>query len=171
MKRYATSKFPDRKFVIVTCMDTRLVELLPAAMDIKNGDVKIIKTAGAVVSHPFGSAMRSILVAVYELGVEDIVIAGHYDCGMGSVNPTLIKQKFLTSGIKEETLKTLESSGIDINRWLKGFDSVGESVKNSVRVIRNHPLLPKIPVHGLIIDPKTGRLDVVEDGYSYLEGE
>lgn len=82
-----------------------------------------------------------------------------------------MKQKFLTSGIKEETLKTLESSGIDINRWLRGFDSVGESVKNSVRVIRNHPLLPKIPVHGLIIDPKTGRLDLVEDGYSYLEGE
>ena len=50
--------------VIISCMDTRLVELLPKAMNMRNGDVKIIKVAGAVISHPFGSIMRSILVAV-----------------------------------------------------------------------------------------------------------
>ena len=49
-------------------MDTRLTELLPAALGIKNGDVKLIKNAGGVVMAPFGSVMRSLLVAVYELG-------------------------------------------------------------------------------------------------------
>lgn len=38
-ERYITSKYPDRKIAIVTCMDTRLVELLPAALGVKNGDV------------------------------------------------------------------------------------------------------------------------------------
>src|SRR5450432_4271437 len=61
---FLTDRFPDKKIVIVTCMDTRLTELLPKAMNLKNGDAKFIKIAGAVVAAPFGSVMRSILVAI-----------------------------------------------------------------------------------------------------------
>ncbi|MFE5317306.1 beta-class carbonic anhydrase [Paenibacillus sp. NPDC056579] len=158
---YLTSKFPDKKFVILSCMDTRLIELLPASMNIKNGDVKIIKAAGGVVSTPFGGIMRSIIVAIYELGADEVFVIGHHDCGMSHLNPEKTKQKFIERGIKEETIKTLEYSGLHIERWLRGFDDVAESVKNSVNVIKNHPLVPDIPVHGLIIDPATGKLDVV----------
>ncbi|MCY9444161.1 carbonic anhydrase, partial [Bacillus spizizenii] len=42
---YKTTKFPSKKLVIVTCMDTRLTELLPQAMGLKNGDAKIVKNA------------------------------------------------------------------------------------------------------------------------------
>lgn len=42
-EKFQTSKFPDKKIAILTCMDTRLVELLPAALGIRNGDVKLIK--------------------------------------------------------------------------------------------------------------------------------
>ena len=45
-QRYITNKFPDKKIAIVSFMDTRLIELLPAALGIKNGDAKIIKNAG-----------------------------------------------------------------------------------------------------------------------------
>lgn len=167
---YLTSKFPDRKLVLITCMDTRLIELLPASMNLKNGDVKIIKTAGAVVSHPFGSVMRSILVAIYELNAKEVFIIGHYDCGMSNLNPGAMKQKFVEQGIKEETIRTLEYSGMNLEKWLQGFDNVTDSVKNSVSLIRNHPLLPRnIAVHGLVIDPSTGRLDVVEDGYAFCQ--
>lgn len=38
-RKYETSKYPDKRIAIVTCMDTRLVELLPAALGIRNGDV------------------------------------------------------------------------------------------------------------------------------------
>ena len=68
-RRYETSKYPDKKIAIVTCMDTRLVELLPAALGFRNGDVKLIKNAGGTITNPFDSTMRSLLVAVYELGV------------------------------------------------------------------------------------------------------
>ena len=56
-ERFITNKYPDKKIAIVSCMDTRLTELLPAALGIKNGDVKIIKNAGAIISHPFGSVV------------------------------------------------------------------------------------------------------------------
>ena len=64
-EQYITSKYPDKKIAIVTCMDTRLVELLPAALGIRNGDVKIIKNAGATITHPFDSTVRSLLIAIY----------------------------------------------------------------------------------------------------------
>lgn len=49
-EKYQTSKYPDRNVAVVACMDTRLTELLPAALGIKNGDVKLIKNAGGVVT-------------------------------------------------------------------------------------------------------------------------
>ena len=69
-EKYLTSKYPDKKLAILSCMDTRLTELLPAALGLKNGDAKLIKNAGGLVISPFDSAMRSLLVAIYELGVE-----------------------------------------------------------------------------------------------------
>ncbi|MFQ6862021.1 MAG: hypothetical protein ACLROI_04595 [Beduini sp.] len=45
-KPYETGKYPKKKLAIVTCMDTRLTKLLPAALGLKNGDAKIIKNAG-----------------------------------------------------------------------------------------------------------------------------
>ena len=68
-EEYITNKYPDKKIAILSCMDTRLTALLPAALGIKNGDVKMIKNAGGVISHPFGSVIRSLLVAIFELGV------------------------------------------------------------------------------------------------------
>ena len=81
-EQYATSKFPNKRMVIITCMDTRLVELLPKALNVKNGDVKIIKNAGAVVSHPFGSITRSVLVALYQLKAEEFLVYRTPHCGM-----------------------------------------------------------------------------------------
>jgi len=37
-------------------------------------------------------------------------------------------------------------------------------VKEVVNVIRKSPYLPKIPVHGLVIDIETGKLEMVERG-------
>src|SRR6478735_7045027 len=104
-KRYEalrTDRFPNKGVVVVTCMDTRLVELLPAAMDLRQGDAKVLKTAGAIVSHPFGGIMRSILVAVYELGAEEIAVVGHHDCGMTNLSCARIIEKARARGVEEQ---------------------------------------------------------------------
>jgi carbonic anhydrase len=165
-EKFETTKFPEKKLVILSCMDTRLVELLPKAMNIRNGDVKHVKSAGAIVAHPFGSIMRSILVAVYELNADEICVIGHHDCGMSKLNADSFLGHAVERGISEETIETLKYSGIDLNQWLKGFDKVEDSVRDSVESIKNHPLLAEnIPVHGLVIDPATGKLDMIVNGY------
>jgi len=162
---FRTTKFPDKKMVILTCMDTRLVELLPKAMNLKNGDAKIIKSAGAIVSHPFGSIMRSILVAIYSLGAQEVYVVGHHDCGMTSLNSEEVLSQAENRGISSETIRTLVHSGINLQTFLTGFHSVTDAVADSVRVIRNHPLLPAdISVHGLVMNPETGLLSIVTRG-------
>src|SRR3712207_9294072 len=84
-------------------MDTRLIELLPRAMDVRQGDVKLIKNAGAIVTHPFGSVMRSILVAVYELNAAEVSVVGHYQCGMAGLSCGRILDKAGRRGGSEET--------------------------------------------------------------------
>ena len=164
--KYITDNKPNKKLVIVSCMDTRLTELLPKALNIKNGDAKFIKNAGASIMHPFGSTTRSIVVAVYEYNADEIIVVGHHNCGMTNLNSTEILEKAYNNGISEETINTLVCAGIDIEKWLEGFSSVEESIQESVNSIKSHPLIPKnIIVHGLIIDPKTGKLDVVVNGY------
>ncbi|MBD1380245.1 beta-class carbonic anhydrase [Metabacillus arenae] len=165
-EKYETTKLPNKKMVILTCMDTRLIELLPQAMNVRNGDVKIVKSAGAIVTHPFGSIMRSLLVAVYELNADEICVVGHHDCGMSKLNADSFLEKAVNRGIDEEKIDMLKYSGVDLQQWLQGFDSVEESVSFTVDQIANHPLLSKdVPVHGLVIHPTTGKLDLVVNGY------
>jgi len=159
---FRTSKLPDRKLAVVTCMDTRLTELLPAALGVKNGDIKLIKTAGGVVSHPFGSVMRSLLICIYTMGTEEIAIIGHHDCGMSSLDHNALARLMVTRGIPEKRLQRMEFYGIDFAKWLKGFDDVRESVLQSMHFVLNHPLVPEgIWVHGLLMHPTTGKLDLL----------
>ncbi|MEH7074664.1 carbonic anhydrase [Neobacillus drentensis] len=165
-EKYETTKFPNKRMVILTCMDTRLLELLPKALNLGNGDAKIIKDAGALISHPFGSVMRSILIALYQLQAQEVLVIAHYDCGMSGMKAEPVIENMKERGISDETIDTLTYSGINIKEWLHGFDNVTESVEHSVGIIKNHPLMPKdVPVHGLVIDPKTGKLDLIVDGY------
>ncbi len=48
--------------------------------------------------------------------------------------------------------------------WIGAFDDVHVHVKEIVNVIRTSPYLPKIPVHGLVIDIETGKLELVDKG-------
>ncbi|MGG5460492.1 beta-class carbonic anhydrase [Clostridium sp. B9] len=165
-EEYAATKRPEKKLVILSCMDTRLTELLPKAMNIKNGDAKIIKNAGATIMHPFGSIVRSILVAIYEFNAEDVLIVGHHGCGMSNLNSSDMIGKIKERGISEDTISTIKHCGIDVDKWLHGFGSVEDSVKESVQALKEHPLIPEgVNIHGLIIDPYTGKLEVVVNGY------
>ena len=160
---YETDKFPEKKLAIVSCMDTRLTELLPAALGIKNGDAKFIKNAGGIISHPFGSAMRSLLIGIYELEIEEIFVIGHTDCGARRTDSTKIIEKMTTRGIRLESIEMIKYYGVDFEQWLGGFFDLEQSIMKSVEMIRNHPLVPKeIQIYGLIIDSQTGKLTLVE---------
>ncbi len=158
-EKFKTSKYPDKKIAILTCMDTRLVELLPAALGIKNGDVKMIKNAGGMITGPFDSAVRSLLIAIIELGVEEVMVIGHTDCGVSNINADMMIRHLIQRGISQDHIDMMRYCGIDFEQWLKGFDSVEASVEETVDLLRNHPLMPgDVVIKGYLIDTETGEL-------------
>ena len=161
-EQYKTSKFPDKKIAIVTCMDTRLVELLPAALGIKNGDVKIIKNAGATITNPFDSTMRSLLVAIYELSVNEVMIIGHTGCGVQGMDSQEMLHLMRQRGIDEEHIQLMRHCGIDLDSWLHGFDDTHAAILETVDLVKNHPLMPAdVIVRGYIMDSETGKLNTL----------
>ena len=158
-EQYITAKYPDKKIAIVTCMDTRLVELLPAALGIRNGDVKIIKNAGATITHPFDSTVRSLLIAIYELGVNEVMIIGHTGCGVQGMDAGEMIHLMKERGISEEHINLMRHCGINLSEWLHGFEDTESAVLETVDLVRNHPLVPSdIVVAGYIMDSLTGEL-------------
>ena len=157
---HLTDKFPDKKLAVLSCMDTRLSVLLQEALGLKNGDAKIIKNAGAVIPSPWDSAMQSLIVAVYELGVEEIMVVAHTDCGACNMSFGHFKKEMLKRGIPEAELQRKD---VDLNQWLEGFHDTEKSVRATVEKVVRHPLMPKdVIVRGFIMETVTGELTEVK---------
>jgi carbonic anhydrase len=157
---YVTDKYPAKKLAILTCMDTRLTVLLQEALGLKNGDAKIIKNAGGIIPSETDSAIRSILVAIYELGVKEVMVVHHSTCGACHMSYDHFKPHMLEHGIPESVLAEWEARGVAA--WLEGFHDTEASVRKTVAAIVNHPLVPSdITVRGFIIDSVTGELTEV----------
>ena len=160
-KAYVADKYPRKKLAVLTCMDTRLTELLPKALGLKNGDAKIIRNAGGLILSPFDSAVRSLLVAIYELGVEEVMVVHHSTCGACHMSFEEFRPHMLERGVPAETLESMDRDG-SLTRWLEGFHDTEASVRQTVSLVKNHPLMAKdVVVRGFIIDSVTGELTEV----------
>lgn len=160
-------KNPQKQCAIFTCMDTRLVDFLEPAMGIRRGDAKVIKNAGNTLVDPLhGGVIRSLVAAIFMLGVEEIFVIGHLDCGMGSVDAAKLKQTMIDRGI---SAASIDVHVPDLAQWLGAFGCPHENVADVVGKIRANPLIPDdVPVHGLIFCPNDGHLDVIVNGYDFL---
>ena len=158
---FITDKYPAKKLAILTCMDTRLTVLLQEALGLRNGDAKIIKNAGGIIPTEIDTAIRSLLVAIYELGVNEVMVIHHSTCGACHMSYEEFRPHMLERGIPEDTLKEWEGRGI--GPWLEGFHDTEASVRRTVEAIVNHPLVPKdVLVRGFIIDSVTGELTEIK---------
>ncbi len=103
--------------------------------------------------------MRSLLVAIYELGVNEIMVIGHTGCGVQGMNAEEMLHLMRERGIDEEHISLMRHCGIDLDSWLHGFDETDAAVLETVDLIAHHPLVPKdVRVAGYIIDSTTGEL-------------
>ena len=156
-------KMPKKQIAIFTCMDTRLVDFLEPAMGIRRGDAKVIKNAGNTIIDPNGGVIRSLVVAIFTLGVDEIFVIGHRDCGMAAIDAGRLKEMMVERGIEAQAIETLIP---DLAQWMGAFSCPEENVERVVSVIRGNPLIPaNVPVHGLIFCPNDGHLDLVVRGY------
>jgi len=162
---------PRKRMAVVTCMDCRLVRMFEQALGLERGDVLELRTAGATISESereggASDLIRSLAGGIYLLGVREVAVIGHTQCGLAHANPTVLTASMQALGIDPQELIEKEEMG-DVKgllNWLGAFDDVDVNVKEVVNVIRSSPYLPKIPVHGLVIDINTGKLEMIDRG-------
>lgn len=160
---------PRKRLAVVTCMDCRLVEVLEPALGLKRGDVVELRTAGATISRPereqaANDLIRSLAGAIYLLGVREVLVIGHTQCGLSHVDPIVLTASMQALGVDLAQLLNQQKMGSvnDLVEWVGAFSDVHINVKETVQVIRNSPFLPRLPVHGLVIDITTGKLEKVD---------
>src|SRR5690606_41676244 len=68
-----------RGLALVTCMDSRIEPL--DMLGLKPGDAKILRNAGARVTD---DTLRTLVLAVYLLGVNRVIVLPHTRCKMAS---------------------------------------------------------------------------------------
>lgn len=160
---------PRRNAAIVTCMDTRLVGLLEPALGINRGEVVEIRVAGATFPTDEKletDVIRSLVGAIHLLGVREVLVIGHLNCGITNVNADALISSMQALGVDYAASPAYQAGGrAGIACWLGSFDNVHDNVKRVAGEIRAHPYIPRsVPVHALVIDPDSGRLELVERG-------
>jgi len=165
----AISHAPRKRLAVVTCMDCRLVEMLEPALGLKRGDAVELRTAGATISLPereraANDLIRSLAGAIYLLGVREVLVIGHTQCGLSHVDPIVLTASMQALGVDPPQL--LKKGGLnsidDLVQWVGAFSDVHVNVRETVQVIRQSPYLPRLPIHGLVIDINTGKLELVD---------
>jgi carbonic anhydrase len=137
---------PARRVAVVTCMDARIPPLAMLGFDL--GDAHVIRNAGGLVTD---DALRSLAISHWELGTQEAYVIGHTSCGMATFTNDTLRRK-------------LEGNGIDASQFdFLPFADLEESIRASVRRVRESPLLPApYEAHGFVYDVGSGRLTPVE---------
>ena len=133
---------PGRRFAVLTCMDARLD---PAKfLGLEEGDAHVIRNAGGLASD---DALRSLVISHWLLGTQEAFVIAHSDCGMLTFTNDVLHEQLPREGREVDFLP---------------FDDLEESVRASVRRIRESPLLPDdFGASGFVYDVQSGRLQEV----------
>ena len=90
------------------------------------------------------------------------MVIGHTDCGVQHIDSEMMIQHMKKRGITQESIDLMKYCGIDFESWLSGFDTVEQSVTDTVDTIRKHPLIPvDVRIGGYVINTQTGELKVI----------
>jgi carbonic anhydrase len=161
------AEFVDALPVIaLTCIDPRLNAFFPNALALPAEQFIWLRNAGNTITGTLSSTMRSLALACAIKGGREIAIIGHTDCQVCRTT---------TSALLDE----LKSLGVDRSRLPENvtefFGLSGSERQNVIKACdfaRSSPLIgPKIPVHGLMIDIESGKLDWVVNGYDTLQAQ
>jgi len=156
--------FADELPVIaLTCIDPRLNAYFPNALALPPEGVIWLRNAGNIITGPLSSTMRSLALACAVKGGREIAIIGHTDCQVAKTTTMQLLDKLKALGVERNSLPD------NLGDFFGTFGSERQNVIKACDIVRHSPLIgPKIPVHGLLLDLETGKLDWLVNGYETL---
>jgi carbonic anhydrase len=152
--------------VALTCVDPRLNAFFPNALGVPAEDFIWLRNAGNIITGPLSSTMRSLALACAVKGGREIAVIGHTDCQICKTTTIQLLEKLKALGVDRQRLPD------NVNEFFGTFGSERQNVIKACDYIRSSPLIgPRVPVHGLLLDVETGRLESVVDGYQTLSAQ
>lgn len=149
--------------VALTCIDPRLNPLMPEVLGIAEEHFIWLRNAGNIITGPLSSTMRSLALACAVKGGKEIAIVGHTDCLVRKTSMSELVDRFRALGIARDRLPE------NLNDYFGLFASERQNVIRAVDIVRCSPLIgPQVPVHGLLVDLSSGRLEWIVNGYDIL---
>ena len=150
--------------VALTCIDVRLNSLLPQVLGVPQEQFIWLRNAGNIITGPQSSTMRSLSLACAVKGGKEIAIIGHTDCQVGKTTTMQLLEKLRAIGVERHMLPD------NLTEFFGMFGSDRQNVIKAADIARQSPLIgPKIPIHGLLVDIETGKLDWLVNGYQAAE--
>ena len=150
--------------IALTCIDPRLNAIFPNALALPAEQFIWLRNAGNIITAPLSSTMRSLALACAVKGGNEIAVIGHTDCQVAKTTTMQLLDKLKALGVERHLLPD------NINDFFGMFGSERQNVIKACDIIRHSPLIGlKIPVHGLLVDTETGKLDWIVNGYQALE--
>jgi len=143
--RSALTAAPLTGIAILACMDARID--VEDALGLRVGDAHIIRNAGGFATQ---DAIRSLVVSQQLLGTREILVIAHTGCGLHGADEAAIRGR----------VQSTTSHATDL--VFGAFADLEAMVREQVRVLRSHPALLRVPIHGLVYEVETGRLRTVE---------
>ena len=144
----------------LTCIDPRLNPLIPEVLGIPEEQFIWLRNAGNIITSATSSTMRSLSLACAVKGAREIVIIGHTDCLVCKTPAIKLLDKFKELGIERHRLPD------NVSEYFGIFASERQNVIKACDLVRHSPLIgSKVPVHGLVVDIQTGRLEWLVNGY------
>jgi carbonic anhydrase len=137
---------PGRHLAIVTCMDARIVPL--SAFGLKIGDAHVLRNAGGRVTE---DVLRSLLVSTHALGVREIAVVHHTECGMAKVTDEQLR----------DTIERSTGNRPGAIAFHPILDPDADLRADVARLTRSELLPEGTQVRGFEYDVRTGRLRTV----------
>lgn len=156
--------FPnDLPVVALTCIDPRLNHLFPGVLGLPEEQFIWLRNAGNIIFDPLSSMTRTLALACAVKGGREIALIGHTDCKVSQTTVSTLIDNFKAIGVDRSKLPD------NLNDFFGLFASERQNVIRGVEIVRSSPLIgPKIPVHGLVVDVNTGKLDWIVNGYDVV---
>lgn len=156
-----TDDFADSlPLVALTCIDARLNPLVPDVFGVPADKFVWLRNAGNIITNPTSSTMRSLALACAVKNAREIAIVGHTDCQVANTNAMTLTDRFEKLGVPRQQLPE------NLREFFGLFASERQNVLNAVEFVRKSPLIgPRVPVHGLLLDTQSGRLEWLANGY------
>ena len=150
--------------IALTCIDPRLNALFPNALGLPGDQFIWLRNAGNIIYDPMSSMTRTLALACAVKGGEEIAIIGHTDCLICKTTTMSLLDSLKALGVDRSRLPD------NLNEFFGITGSERQNVIRACDLVRGSPLIgPKIPVHGLIVDVGTGRLEWIVNGYDTLQ--